>query len=735
MPKKMDALELRTIISAQKADALAATQSAKLTIERERADRYYLGDMSQDLPSEDGRSSAVSSDVSDTIEGLMPSLMDIFVGSEEVVKFEPVGPEDEAAAEQETDFVNHVFMQLNPGFMVLYSMIKDALLSKVGIVKVWWETREEEQKETYYDLGDDQFALLAQDVLASDGKLEIIEHTAKTDEATGTITHDVTLLQTKKYAQAKVLGIAPEEFGIERNARTIKDSNYCFHDVVNKTRADLIAEGYDETQVNALPEYLGLTSAEELARDTVWEHSSGGASSVNSASQIVKITEHYCRLDYDGDGKPKLYQVVTGGDQGEVLKRDGKLACEPFDAMPFAAITPVPQTHRFFGRSIADLVMEIQKIKTALLRGLLDNVYLHNDPRIEVAEANAGPNTLDDLLVSRRGGIVRTKTPGGLQPLVPADITGSVYPALEYMDSVREMRTGVTRQGQGVDANALQNQSATAVNQVFTMAQARMKLIARIMAETGIRDLFWLLHATIRKHGQEQQTVRLRNAWVTVDPRNWKSRSDMTINVGLGSGGKAEQFAQVMGIANFQKELVMGGKTNIVDDKKIYNTAAQLTKLAGHKNPDQFFNDPTATNPDGTPKYPPPQPQPDPKIMQIQMQAQLDEKSDQRKAEIEAVQARADMATQDKKTEAEMIQSEREFQLKRELAILDFQLQERLAMADEARKEREHAQKMEQSRQAHEHALTQSQVGILASAQAHDQKMQQASSKPNGKGA
>lgn len=731
---KMDPLELRTIISAQKADALAATQSAKLTIERERADRYYMGDMSSDLPSEEGRSSAVSSDVADTIEGLMPSLMDIFAGSDEVVRFEPVGAEDEGAAQQETDYVNHVFMQNNPGFMVLYAFIKDALLCKVGIVKVWWETREEEEKETYYDLADDQFAILAQGVLESDGSLKIIEHTAKQDEQTGAPTHDVTILQTKQYAQAKVLGVPPEEFGIERNARTIQDCNYCFHDIVTKTRAELIAEGYDKTQVNVLPEYIGLTSAEELARDSVWEHSSGGASEINAATQIVKITEHYCRLDYEGNGKPCLYQVVTGGDQGEILKRDGKLAVDQVDVIPFAAATPIPITHRFFGRSVADLVMEIQKVKTALMRGLLDNVYLHNDPRIEVAEQNAGPNTLDDLLVSRRGGIVRTKTAGGLLPLVPADITGSVYPALSYMDSVREMRTGVTRQGQGVDANALQNQSATAVAQVFTASQARMKLIARILAE-GVRDMFSLLHATIRKHGQEAQTVRLRNEWVQVDPRQWKTRNDMTINVGLGTGGKGERVAHLMALANFQKELLLGGKTNLVDDSKLFNTFKELAKLMDYKNPDQFINDPAEKGPDGQPKYPPPQPQPDPKVLQIQMQAQLAEQADKRKAGIETVQAQADMATQDKKNQNEAMLNQQDFQLKERMALLQADLDREKFVREEARKDREHQQKMEQAAQMHEHTITQSKLSLVAGAQAHDQKMQQAKSKPNGKGA
>jgi hypothetical protein len=174
---KISLMDLRPMLASARADALAAITAAKLMDERADAMDYYLGDMSKDMPAQDGRSKAVSTDVADTIEGLMPSLMDIFAGSDEVVRFEPVGPEDEEAAQQETDYVNHVFMQQNPGFMVLYSFIKDALLSKVGVVKVWWEESEEEERETYYDLTDDQFAMLAQAVAASDGKMEIVEHT------------------------------------------------------------------------------------------------------------------------------------------------------------------------------------------------------------------------------------------------------------------------------------------------------------------------------------------------------------------------------------------------------------------------------------------------------------------------------------------------------------------------------------------------------------------------------
>ncbi len=178
MPK-MSNSDLKTMLATEKADALAAISAARLAEERADAMDYYLGNMKKDMPAQEGRSRAVSTDVADTVEVLMPHLMDIFAGSDEVVRFEPVGPEDEAAAAQETDYVNHVFMQQNPGFMILYSFIKDALLSKVGVVKVWWEEREEESRETYYDLTEEQFALLAQSVMESEGGIRIVAHTMR----------------------------------------------------------------------------------------------------------------------------------------------------------------------------------------------------------------------------------------------------------------------------------------------------------------------------------------------------------------------------------------------------------------------------------------------------------------------------------------------------------------------------------------------------------------------------
>ncbi len=698
MPK-MPTSELKAMLTAEKLDALAAMRASKLSAERAHAMDYYNGDMSRDMPAQDGRSRAVSTDVADTIDGLMPSLMEVFAGSDDVVRFEAFGPEDVAAAEQETDYVNHVFMQQNPGFLILYSFIKDALLSKVGIVKVWWEEREEECRETYLDQPDDAFALLV-----ANPDIEIVAHSMHPDpnyrpvvaplqppvgvpiaqpdqsdpgpagavvpaapapapvapaepddNALVPMLHDVTVVTRKTVAQARVEDVPPEEFGISRFARSLRDCGYCFHEVIRRAE-DLIADGYDRDEIKAIPSYTMLTNPEELARDTVDEHlSAGGDEGINEVNRQVKITEHYVRMDYEGNNKPALYRVTTGGDQGEVLTRDGEPEIVRVDMPPFAAMTPVIVTHRFFGRSIADLVMDIQRIKTALLRSILDNAYLAVNPRVEVSEAHATETTLDDLLVSRPGGIVRTKMPGGVNwQTVPA-IAGEIFPVLEYADATREWRTGVNRQAQGLDANALQNTSATAAMQVYNASQARMKLIARIFAETGIRDLFSLLHAVIRKNGSQAATVRLRNQWVTVDPRDWKERNDLTINVGLGTGGKSERLAHVMAVINLQKDALAGGLSNLVSVQNLYNSAAEVVKLVDLKNVDQFFTDPKTQSP--------PQPRPDPKLMQIQTQAQLDQQ-----------QVQGQLAMQDRKAQRDAALAQQRFELDKQMALLQHEL-------------------------------------------------------------
>jgi hypothetical protein len=666
----MSSTELKALLQAEKQDALGVNTSA-LAAERARALDYYYGNMARDMPSTDGRSSAVSTDVADSVEGLMPALIEIFASTEEAVRFNPVGPEDEEAAEQETDYVNHVFMQRNPGFLVLYTFIKDALLSKVGVVKVFWEESERQETETYLDQGDDVFALLA---AAPD--VEIVAHTEHVDE-TGQRLHDVTLSTRKRYGCARVVPVPPEEFGISKRARSIVDASYCYHEV-QRSESDLIQQGYDAAQVKALPSWGDVLRAEALARDTIEVGSRGelAADTLNTAMRPIKVTEHYIRMDYEGSAQ--LYRVTTGGDELEVLRRQGEGDVVAVDVMPFAAMTPVIVTHRFFGRSIADLVMDIQKIKTALLRALLDNAYLANNQRVTVVEALATERTLDDLLVARPGGVVRTKGPGAIEPIPNQPMGDFVFPLIQYVDATREWRTGVTKLGQGIDANALQNQSATAVAQAFSMTQAKMKLIARIFAETGIRDLFALLHGVIRKNDRQVNTVRLRNRWVTVDPRNWKTREDMTINVGLGTGSKDAQIAHLMTVLGIQKEAIAAPQLGLVTPKNIYNTLRKLVEKIDLKSVQPYFTDPDAMAqqaPQGS--QAPPQPPPDPRLIHAQGMLQLRAQKAQADAQAQAHKLQADAQMQQQKlaTDAQLKVRQQDLaaELERERMALDAQ--------------------------------------------------------------
>ncbi len=754
--KKMTDGELKSMLDAQKMGALASVWSSKLSSERDDALMYYMNDMSKDMPSMDGRSGAVSSDVADTIEGLMPGMMDIFAGSEEVVRFNPVGPEDVEAAEQETDYINHVFMNENPGFVVLYSFIKDALLSKVGVVKVWWEEREEIEEETYKELTDDEL-----DIILGDKSIEVIEHEESpiddpnlqvalalapphsaiqdikdaSEESTPSPTpppqgpsqgagappsapgqgaaglqqppnagppglgaamggapgpggapppqqltrslHDVKVRRTNKVGQTKILGVPPEEFGIEKTARSLRlhECNYCFHrSIISQNK--LLEMGFDDDVVEALPTYTAITMTEEINRDTVDEHQNVG-SEHNPAARRIEVVEHYVRMDYEGTGRAELYKVYSGASEGQLLYRDGgKLACEKIDDFPFAAMTPIIMTHRFFGRSMADVVMEIQRIKTALLRAALDNAYLANNPRVEVAESHSGDNTLDDLLISRPGGLVRTKQPGGINWQPVPTIGQHVFPLLEYQDARLEKRTGVTEQGQGLDPESLQNQTATAANAMVSMAQARMKLIARVLAETGIRDLFILVHGMERKHGGKSKTVRLKNKWIKIDPRDWKRRNDMTIEVGLGSGGKQEKLQMLQLIGGLQNQALVAGLTNLVTPDKLYNLATAVTRVAGFRDTDRFF-----TNPSG---QPPPQPKQDPKVQIEQMKAMTNARLQQQKMQF-------DSQHEKNKFQADAALEQQKFQHQRQIDMMKMQ-----------REGQVHQQKLQQTSAEHE---------------------------------
>jgi hypothetical protein len=785
----MDETEIKALVTAARSSALGGEESSELTGEREKALKYYNGEMADMVPPP-GRSRAVSNDVLEVVEGMMPTLMDIFVSSNEVVRFKPQGPEDSDAAEQETDYVNHVFMAKNDGFLVLYSFIKDALLSKLGVVKVWHEETERVERQTYTRQPDEVlFGFLA------DEKYEIDDHTMEEDDeaeeapsedimappppqipgglpglggppmmgapgegaplappapippmgpaalppdpmaalmggaappamaapaepAQKRMLHSFTLVCRHTKRCARVEAVPPEEFLIDRNARNVRDASYCAH-VTHKTKAQAVAMGYDEDQIRDLTAWTGSTESQSRARSTVEEQDGANVDS-NWAGELVELVEHYVVCDYEKSGEPSLYKIVTD-EAGELLMlKDGKPAIQPMDEMPFAALTPIIVTHRVIGKSAADLVIDIQQIKTALTRAMLDNIYLANNNRYEVAESTSTKHTIEDLLSNRIGGFIRVKTPGTINPVQNNPIGAFAYPMLEYVDGMRETRTGVSKMGQGLDPDVLQNQTAKAAGLAFNAAQAKTKLIARIFAETGIKDMFRLLHATIRKNGDgKAETVQLRNKWVEVNPKTWKMRDDMTANVGLGTGSRQEEMAALMVVMQVQEKALMQPSLNLVKPQHLYNTAKKLVALADMQSVDLYFNDPS-----GEPPPPPPE---DPELAKIKMKHELDQQAAaaaeqreiakaQRQTEIEAMQAKADAMVKDAELRGQLALKEREMMMAQQMAIFEAKIAERMQMM-----EMQFEQSRENSRLAIDHARAAEELRQNAAGQRFDQ--------------
>lgn len=477
--------------------------------------------------------------------------------------------------------------------------------------------------------------------------------------------HKVKLARKFKRGHARVEAVPPEEFSVSRSAKlgAMQAVDYCAH-TTRKPEYVLIDEfGFDEDTIATLPDSDFDDEEEAQARDTVSDRTDGtGASNLNRSNRLIEVTEHYTRLKYDDDGKVRLYRITTAGESGTILRRDGKPAIDRIDEVPFATITPFPMTHRFFGRSLADHVMDLQRIKTAIVRALLDNMYLANNGRTEVSAEHAGKHTIDDLLTNRPGGIVRTLRPGGLIPIPNSEIGSFGYPLLEYWDKEREVRTGVSRQGQGLGSDSLKNVGQEVLLSMFNMAQAKMRLIARIFAETGIRDMFLLLHAITRREATKADTVRLRGQWVEIDPNAWRRRDDMTVSVGLGSGSKPQQIAFLSSLLGLQQEAMQFPELGLVKPKHLYNTIKRMVEANGFKSADPFVD-----NPDDAPPMPPgPEPE-DPAMMEVQARLALEAEQSQTGAQIEAERVQLEHT-------ARLREIEVDAQLRREQMMLEAQL-------------------------------------------------------------
>lgn len=597
---KISDTELRSIINSEINNSLGFLGGA-LSNQRKKSLEYYLGDK---LGTEiEGRSQVVSTDVADTIETILPNLIRIFTSSDQTVKCDPVKSEDVALAEQASNYVNYVFNKDNDGFKILYTWFKDALLEKNGIVKIYWDESEKTEQETYKNLSDEEYQ-----VLVSDDNVDIIEEEEMDDElaiaqleqlkqlaaAQGQEVdvpkpklHNVVIRRTEKNGKVKIENVPPEEFLIERTAKSIEDANFVAHRTL-KTRSELIEMGYDKETVYDLPAtQMVLYNNERLTRfGDIDEYPFD--QTPDSSTESVELYECYLKVDYDGDGIAELRKVTVAGDSGyQVLDN------QAVDFVPFCSLTPIPMPHRFYGRSVAELVEDVQLVKSTVMRQLLDNMYLTNNNRVAIMD---GMVNLDDLLTSRPGGVVRTKQPPSqvMMPMQSQTISQQAFPMLEYLDTVRETRTGVTRYSQGLDADSL-NKTATGINTLTSQTQMRMELIARIFAETGVKDLFKRIFELTVKYQDKERVIQLNNQFVPVRPTEWKNRYNISITVGLGSGSKDQQLVILNSILEKQLQAfqLQGGKEYpMVSLKNIYNTLSKMIENAGLKNVDNYFVNP-----------------------------------------------------------------------------------------------------------------------------------------------
>lgn len=588
--KRMTDTEVKAILEAHIHNSMGYT-SGELSDQRGKAMDYYLGEKFGNEV--EGRSEVVSTDVSDVIEWIMPAMMRTFTASDDAVRFDPQNAEDIKPAEQQTDYVNYVFYKENPGFLILYTWIKDALLQKNGLVKTFWEKTTHEEREEYVDLTEDQYMALIQDE-----ELEPIQYsqneTVQIDPQTGQpvpfITHNVVCKRTRIKGQVRIINIPPEDFLISKNHYSIdlKDAPFCAHRA-DKTASELLEMGVSQDIIDKLPDANEIDREEKIKRNNLDDESNDLFTQglIDKTTRMIIVYECYIKMDYDGDGIAELRKVTKSGN--EILSN------EEVDSIPFDALTPVILCHKFFGLSIADLVMDLQLIKSTIWRQMLDNMYLINNSRTAI---NKNTVNLDDLLTSRPGGVVRCDGDPAvaLQPIITAPLSPMSYQMIEYIDRVREGRTGVSQASMGLNDNLLSNNKGDpTVARVMSAAEQRIELIARIFAETGIKSLFLRIHELVMKHQDQEKIIELRNEWIPIRPQEWHTRTDMTVNVALGNAERQQALQSMMGVAVMYKDMIANGGLNVlVTLPNIYRAAIDTAKLSGIKNPSVYFTDPTS---------------------------------------------------------------------------------------------------------------------------------------------
>ena len=587
----MDDSELEAMIGQEITDAVSYVDSDLSPI-RAMATRYYRGDPFGN--EEEGRSQVVAMETRDTISAMMPSLMRVFFGSENVVEFMPRGPEDVKNAQQATDYSNYVFSNDNNGFMVAYATFKDALARKCGIMEAVWEESEEVRIEQYSGLDDATLQLLMQEPEAEMKIVvsypdEAMQGAMQIDQMTGeplppAMLHDVEIKRVVKSGRIRVSDVAPEELILSRQALDFENAPIIGRRKM-ATVAELIAIGYDEDEVM---EHVGTSdladNEESLARHAL-NNQQFQDQSANPMEQRVLYCEVYARVDFDGDGIPELRKICTMG-AGYEVKRNLPSAYIPFVAFP---CDPEPHTSPLEAGSIFDITHDIQEIKSEILRNTLDSLAQSIHPRTAIVE---GQVNIDDVLNNETGAVIRMRAPNMVQTFAQPFVGQAAFPMLDYVDSIKEDRTGMSKAAMGLNADALQSSTRAAVAATISASQGRLELTSRLLAE-GMKTLFKKILFLTVTHQDKARMIRLRNEWVQIDPRSWDTSMDVTVNIGLGNGDTNEKLAALTTIAAKQEQALtqLGVNNPLVTPHQYARTLRKIVELSGFKDASMYFND------------------------------------------------------------------------------------------------------------------------------------------------
>jgi len=585
----MDKAEIENIVSDAVDEAVDFVES-EIAEDRIKAQRYFDGET--DIGYEEGRSKVVSTKVRDTVRNIKPSLLRIFMSNEKAVEFVPKKPQDVPMAETATSYINWSFSEAG-GFRLLTDSFHDALVKKQGVLKAYWDNYSVGEIHSYSNLTDDEYY-----AIANDPDIEILEHSEEiamemqqmqtpdgqmVEQEVETKTHDLKISYSREEGKMCVKSVPPEEFFVDRNATSIEDAYVVAHRTEMRV-GDLVAMGFDFDEVSELDALTSGSTGDdmEIYERKGYMEDDQSESAADPSMKLVMVTEAYMKMDIEGTGVPMLYKFMLGGTKYKLLDY------ELWDEIPFAVFEVDPEPHAFYGRSIADLVINDQDASTSMLRGILDNVALTNNPRLEVQDDLVN---IDDLLNNEIGAVIRVRQNGAVQPLAVPFVAGSTLPALQYLDQLSETKTGVSRASLGLDPDTLQNTSATAAKLASQGGQGQIEVIARNLAESGLRRLFRLMLKLMVKNSPEQQLMRLNGQFIPVDPQAWNTSMDVTVNVGLGTGQEDLKMATLQQAFQVQQQILgqYGMQNGLVTLTQIRNTLADMLALGGYRNAERYF--------------------------------------------------------------------------------------------------------------------------------------------------